>query len=312
MRKFTMKRRIAAAAVLATGLLGVGLPAASAHTGSLQASGLCQDNGTRLVTYTGTTNNVPGDGPGHTATLTVGEILPVGAQVSPPTQTVIGNTTFTFTQTIPGDAMSAQATAFLVWGDQAKSDPIGRAGFTTNCTSPVVVPTKPAPEVVVTQSTEKKCDAKTVTTTTVTTTTDWILVDNHWVKGTPVSTTHVTTRATTSEECPVVTPPVVTPPVVTPPVVTPPVVTPPVVVPPGEGVVSVGAPVVVPPAKAAVPAAAPVVVPPAQAAVNPLPTAASAGQADTSGQVTAGVFAGFAGFLALGAGFVLRRRHGDV
>lgn len=272
--------------MLATGLLGVGLPAASAHTGVLEASGRCQDNGTRLVTYTGNTQNVPTSGAGHTATLTVGEISPTGAQVSPSTQTVIGNTTFTFTQTIPGDAKSAQATAFLVWGDSVKSDPIGHATFTTDCTSPVVVPAKPGPEVVVTHAVDKKCDAKTVTTTTVTTTTDWILEANSWVKDTPVSTQNVTTRATTPEECPAVAP-----------AVTPPVVAP---------------PVVVSPAKAVVPVVAPVVVSPAEAAVNPLPTAASAGQADTSGQVTAGGFAGFAAFLALGAGFVLRRRRGDV
>lgn len=286
-----MKRRIAAAAVVATGLLGVGLPAASAHTGVVQTSGVCQDNGTRLVTYTGTTQNVPDEEPGHTATLTVGAILPTGTQVSPTTQPVIGNTTFTFTQTIPGNVLTAQATASLVWGDGVTSAPIGHANFTTDCAPPVVVPAKPGPEVVVTHAVDKKCDAKTVTTTTVTTTTDWILEANRWVKDKPVSTQNVTTRATTPEECPAVAP-AVSPPKVAPPVVAP--------------------PVVVSPAKAVVPVVAPVVVSPAEAAVNPLPTAASAGQADTSGQVTAGGFAGFAAFLALGAGFVLRRRRGDV
>jgi len=45
-------------------------------------------------------------------------------------------------------------------------------------------------------------------------------------------------------------------------------------------------------------------------AENPLPSGAAAGQADTSGQVAAAGSAAFAGFLALGAGFVLRRRSG--
>jgi len=48
----------------------------------------------------------------------------------------------------------------------------------------------------------------------------------------------------------------------------------------------------------------------AEAGVNPLPAGAAAGQADTSSQLAAGGFAAFAAFLALGAGFVLRRRDG--
>lgn len=281
-----MQRRIAVTAVIATGLLGLGMSTASAHTGVLQASGQCQDDGTRLVTYTGTTQSVPAEGAGHQATLTVGEILPSGTQASPGTQTVTGNTTFTFTQSISGDAQSSQATAFLVWGDGAKSDPIGQASFTSSCT-----PKKPTPEVVVTPSEVKNCDSKIVTITTVTTTTDWVLKDSVWVKDVPVSTQVVTTRETTPEECPV-TPPVVTPPVVTPPVVTPPVVTPPVVTPP----------VVTPP----------VVVAGVEAVANPLPVSAAAGDADTSGQLVVGGMAALGGLLMLGVGFMLRRRHGAL
>jgi len=71
--------------------------------------------------------------------------------------------------------------------------------------------------------------------------------------------------------------------------------------------------VLVSPAEAVAPAAAPaVLVSPAEAAVSPLPTAAAAGQADTSGEWTAGGVAGLAAFLALGGGFVLRRRHGEI
>jgi len=47
-------------------------------------------------------------------------------------------------------------------------------------------------------------------------------------------------------------------------------------------------------------------------ATNPLPTLAAAGEAATGGQLAAGGFAGFAAFLALGSGFVLRRRHRDA
>ena len=51
---------------------------------------------------------------------------------------------------------------------------------------------------------------------------------------------------------------------------------------------------------------------PTEATANPLPMGASAGAADTGGQLVAGGFAAFAGFLMLVAGFVLRRRHGEV
>ena len=54
-----------------------------------------------------------------------------------------------------------------------------------------------------------------------------------------------------------------------------------------------------------------VVASPVEAAVNPLPVAAAAGQADSSGQLVAGGFVAFAAFLALGSGLVLRRRHGE-
>ena len=67
-------------------------------------------------------------------------------------------------------------------------------------------------------------------------------------------------------------------------------------------------------------AAAPIVVSPAEAiaaapavaTVNPLPLAAAAGQADTSGELAAGGLAGLVALLALRAGFVLRRRQSRV
>ena len=48
------------------------------------------------------------------------------------------------------------------------------------------------------------------------------------------------------------------------------------------------------------------------ATANPLPVGAAAGQANTSGQFVAGGLAALAALLALGTGFVLRRRHGVV
>jgi hypothetical protein len=59
-------------------------------------------------------------------------------------------------------------------------------------------------------------------------------------------------------------------------------------------------------AVAVAPQAAPVL------ATHPLPTAAAAGLASTSGQLIAAGFAAFAAFLAFGTRFVLRRRHGVV
>ena len=67
------------ALALALGMIALVAGPASAHTGTLSVSAVCQNDGTYLVTYSGSTSNVPGSGPGHTATLTVGEIQPVGA-----------------------------------------------------------------------------------------------------------------------------------------------------------------------------------------------------------------------------------------
>ena len=113
--------------------------AASAHTGTVKVTADCLPDGTRKVTYTGATSSVPTSGSGHTAQLTVGEILPVNTVVTPAVQTVVGNTSYTWTQIVPGTAKSAQSTAFLVWGDGHKEDPIGQISFPTDC-KPVVAP----------------------------------------------------------------------------------------------------------------------------------------------------------------------------
>jgi hypothetical protein len=122
---------------------------------------------------------------------------------------------------------------------------------------------------------------------------------NHGIgRGNPAHTGCVpATPVVTPRVPPVVVPPVIVPPVSVPPVIVPPVSAPPVVAP------SVNVMGVV----AQTPASVPGVV---AAAANPLPKAAAAGQADTSGQLALGGLAALAGLLSLGAGFGLRRRHG--
>ena len=131
----------AGASLLALGVVAAGMvmtaPIASAHTGTLATASVCQSDGTYKITYTGTTVNVPASGAGHVATLTIGEIKPLGTTIADAPATVTGNTSYTFTQTVPGTARQAQATAFLKWGDGANSDPIGQTTLAGNCTVPV-------------------------------------------------------------------------------------------------------------------------------------------------------------------------------
>jgi uncharacterized repeat protein (TIGR01451 family) len=134
-------KRVGASA-LAFGVAAAGMvfsaPIASAHTGTLKTSYVCQTDGTYKITYSGSTSNVPTSGPGHVATLTIGEVQPVGTTISGAPATVTGNTSYGFSQVVPGTATSAQATAFLAWGDGAKSDPIGKVSLKGDCKPPVV------------------------------------------------------------------------------------------------------------------------------------------------------------------------------
>jgi hypothetical protein len=134
------KFRRLGAGVLALGVAAAGLvmtaPLASAHTGTLTTSSTCQPDGTYKVTYGGATKNVPSRGKGHTATLRVGEVKPVGNSIAGAPANVIGNTTYSFTQVVPGSTRSAQATAFLKWGDGAQSDPIGVITLGGGCKPP--------------------------------------------------------------------------------------------------------------------------------------------------------------------------------
>jgi uncharacterized repeat protein (TIGR01451 family) len=138
----TLKRLGASA--LALGVVAASMvmtaPLASAHTGTLTTASVCNDDGTYTVTYTGETQSVPGGGLGHVATLRVGEVVPKGSPITGAPDTVTGNTTYTFEQTVPGATTYAQATAFLKWGDGATSDPIGKIDLPGNCTQTPVAP----------------------------------------------------------------------------------------------------------------------------------------------------------------------------
>ena len=121
------------ALALALGMIALVAGPASAHTGTLSVSAVCQNDGTYLVTYSGQTKNVPASGNGHTATLTVGEIKPVGAIPVGAPATVVGNTTYGWTEVVPGSTTYVQSTAFLVWGDGAQSDPQGTKTLDGTC-----------------------------------------------------------------------------------------------------------------------------------------------------------------------------------
>jgi len=136
--------RIASMALAATLLGGIGSVAlettgvtqsesASAHTTKVEVKESCLDDGTRLATYTGSTTSVPASGSGHTAVATIGSILPAGTKVDPVKQTVVGNTSYKWTQIVPASATSASATASLVWGDGHKESQTGSIKFTLDC-----------------------------------------------------------------------------------------------------------------------------------------------------------------------------------
>ncbi len=146
-------------AAVSLGLLGaLAAPtAASAHTGTLSVTASCASDGSRVVAYAGSTSNVPDSGIGHTAELTVTEVAPAAAVISPSSQTVTGDTDYTFTETMPGDATSASATASLEWGDGAASDPNGEIDFTDSCrTTPPASATDASASVAVSSATCKE------------------------------------------------------------------------------------------------------------------------------------------------------------
>ena len=150
------------------------------------------------------------------------------------------------------------------------------------------VPTQPNP--IVTTRTADATSCTEYSVRTITTTTPYVLKDREWVLGEPVVTTGEWVNSTPTAgqikaaglDCSV---PVTTP--------TTPV-----------SVLGTSA--------TAVPTKSPVTVLGTSATANPLPAAAHAGLADTSGQVIVGSLAAFAALLLLGSAFLLRRRHGVV
>jgi uncharacterized repeat protein (TIGR01451 family) len=125
------------ASMLALGVATAGMvmtaPIASAHNTMLSASSVCQNDGTYLVTYTGTTTGTSG----RTATLAVSQILPDGTTVSGAPATVVGNTTFGFTQTVPGTATSASVRVDLHWTDNANAHGSAAIALGGDCKPPV-------------------------------------------------------------------------------------------------------------------------------------------------------------------------------
>jgi len=159
-------------------------------------------------------------------------------------------------------------------------------------------PTQPDPTVTTTVATNTTCAL--FTTTTTTTTTPFVWNGGAWVLGSPVVTAATVTSKPTPKQitdrklvCAQPPPPHV------------------VVVTEKSGGAQVTAakPVVKVHAASVVTETSDAV---QIAATHPLPSAARAGDADTSGQLVAGGLAGIGALLAMGAGFVLRRREGEV
>ena len=121
-------RSIKAAAIVAIGFLFAGMTAtaASAHTGDLHASAVCQADGTYLVTYTLDIDRAAGKTGSTmwkvgTTTFTGGTPTSnFGLVLGPVTST--GNGTITLgTTTLPGDSTKAPwAYAFTTWSDDFK------------------------------------------------------------------------------------------------------------------------------------------------------------------------------------------------
>ena len=206
-----------------------------------------------------------------------------------------------------------------VWNAETQAWELGRAGkpvvgewVTTAPTHQqikdaglVCKPEQPRrPDPILTSSVTFDTTCTAFTTTTTSTITEYVLRDGVWVLGDPVETTGKPVVSTPTAEqiaglpglhCTVDVPPVDVPPAT--------VVLPEVTV---LGVSVTANPKVTRPAKASVSVLG------VSATANPLPVAASAGAADTSGQVAAGGLTGLAAFLAFGAAFMLRRRRGVV
>ena len=126
------------ASLLALGVVAASMvmtaPLASAHTTHLRATSTCQQDGTYLVTYTGTTSGTGG----RRASLTLSQILPAGTTITDAPATVTGDTTYGFTETVPGKmAASASARVDFHWTDGANAHYTATTALAGDCTTPV-------------------------------------------------------------------------------------------------------------------------------------------------------------------------------
>lgn len=158
MRKRTLIAALAAVALGLGGALAIPL-SASAHNLGLDGSAACQADGTYTVTWTGTTHNVPD---GDTGVATIKSHTPPASSLSASTiPGIVGNTTFTFTQTgIPGNTNQANVNADIAWtgADEYKqNDVTGHVKLGGDCTVPVV------PELHASVTGTVTCDVKTQT-----------------------------------------------------------------------------------------------------------------------------------------------------
>jgi len=147
-----MKKLLGAAGalILALGLtVGVGIGAAQAHNLGLDGTAVCQSDGTYTITWTGTTTNVPD---GDTGVATIKSHTPPSSTLSSNTVPgIVGNTTFTFTQSgIPGNTNQANVNLDIAWtgvDTYKQNDVTGHKKLDGDCKPPVVgrdVPIIPA------------------------------------------------------------------------------------------------------------------------------------------------------------------------
>ncbi|HEY1063861.1 MAG TPA: hypothetical protein VGE30_01025 [Candidatus Saccharimonadales bacterium] len=134
---------LVAVLMVAVGLVGVTAGTASAHTGKLTPTPKCVEGKTEIL-WSGTTSNVPA---GVTATVNIIDVQPTGSTIGAVTPNPVQpNGTFSFTQTVPGDATFAQAVAHIKWSNGVVDDPIGQVNLPGDCkpTTTEVTPAAPS------------------------------------------------------------------------------------------------------------------------------------------------------------------------
>jgi hypothetical protein len=121
-----------ASPIVTTGHTVKTMPDRFMHLSSTTLNGVCQADGSRLVTGTGSTNSVPASGPGHTADLTFNSVTPAGTTL-PASQVVVGNDNYTFSYSIVGTATSTSIVTDFLWGDGHHENPTASKTFAGAC-----------------------------------------------------------------------------------------------------------------------------------------------------------------------------------